>query len=278
MKILENESLAKYCTFKIGGIARFLYFPEDVNDLIAIPNLKESKILGAGSNLLINDQKVFDSVVSTAMLNKRVDYLGDGTFFIGAAVRLQVAVAAINKEGFGGLEYLSSIPASIGGMVYMNAGVYSPKPTFISDFLVNVSVFIDGKIETWDKEHCLFSKRQSVFHCKSAIILGAKFKFPSQTIDVSKKRIAERLAISKNQDKSGGNCGSVFKVFDPRLMRVVKFLRLRCGGAHFSSKTANWIVNTNHASYRDVKCLMNKVVFLHKVLLKKIETEVIDWE
>lgn len=277
MKVLKNESLAKYCTFKIGGCARYLYFPENESDLKNIPNLNSAKILGAGSNLLINDKKEFDCVVSTALLNKRIEHLCDGKFFIGAGVRLQTAVAAINKEGFGGIEYLISIPASIGGMIYMNAGVFSPHPTFISDFLVNVQIYSDGKVKKLSKEQCFFSKRTSIFHGDSAVILGAEFVFPKQNIEISRKKIAERLAISKSQDKSGGNCGSVFKVCNSRLMRIIKFLHLSCGGACFSKKTVNWIVNTNNASYYDVKKLVGKVVFFHKLFRQKIETEFIDW-
>lgn len=278
MKILYNESLAKYTTFRIGGIAKTMYFPETVDDLLAIQDLSNSKIIGAGSNLLINDEAVFESVVSTSCLNKKIERLENENFFIGAGVRIQNAIASVNKFGHGGIEYLVSIPASIGGAIYMNAGVYSPKKTTISDHLVNVSVLVDGHVEIWDKEKCLFSKRHSIFHTKKAIVLGAEFNFPKQELDCSKKKIAERMAIAKKQDHSGGNCGSVFKVCNYRLMRLLKLFHPQVGGASYSQRSSNWIVNNGEARYKDVKKLMRLAFVLHRVFLQKIEEEVVEWD
>ena len=277
MKILYNESLAKYTTFHIGGLAQVMYFPENNCDLASIPNLSNSRIIGAGSNLLINDNAVFKSVISTKELNKNVVKLENGNFFLGAGIRIQKAIASINKMGFGGLEYLVSIPASIGGMIYMNAGVFSPKPVAISDYLQNVLVFIDGNIEVWDKEKCQFSHRHSVFHRNKAIILGAEFKFPEQTLQISKIKIAERMAIAQLQDHSGGNCGSVFKVCNYKLMNILKKFHFRRGGVSYSEKSVNWIVNKKNGSYKDVKWLINLAIILHKLFLKKIEKEIIEW-
>lgn len=278
MKILENETLSKHTTFHIGGTALKMYFPENLEDLKSIPNLNESRIIGGGSNLLINDKAVFDSVISTNLLNKNVRLLKNGHFFIGAGIRIQNAIAATNKAGYGGLEYLISIPASIGGAIYMNAGVYSPKITTISDYIVNVTVFVNGNVETWDKKQCLFARRCSIFHKNKAIILGAEFCLPKQEIDISKKKIAERMAIAKKQDHSGGNCGSIFKTCNGKLARLIKILHPSCGGASWSAKTANWIVNKGNASYKDIKTLIKMSIVLHKIFFQKCEQEVIEWE
>lgn len=278
MKILEKEDLSKYTTFRIGGIASKMYFPENIEDLKSIPNLAESRIIGGGSNLLINDKAIFDSVVSTSRLNKNVELLENGNFFIGAGVRIQNAIAATNKAGYGGLEYLISIPASIGGAIYMNAGVYSPQKTTISDYIVNVTVFIDGNVEIWNKEQCLFTRRCSVFHKKRAVILGAEFSLLKQEKDISQKKIAERMTIAKKQDHSGGNCGSIFKICNNKLVRILKLLHPSWGGASWSAKSANWIINKGKASYSDVKILINMSVVLHKIFFQKCEQEVIEWE
>lgn len=274
---LHNESLAKYTTFRIGGIAREMYFPESLDDLITIPNLAESWIIGAGSNLLINDKGSFGCVVCTARLNKKITLLENGNFFIGAGNRIQNAIAAINKAGYGGLEYLVSIPATIGGAIYMNAGVFSPKTTTISDYLVSVSVFEDGCIKVLKREECFFSKRYSVFHKKRAVILGAEFNFPKQSEEISKRKIAERKAIAKNQDHSGGNCGSVFKVCSYKIVKMIRFFHPSRGGATWSPKTTNWIINKGHATYKDVKTLINLSKILHKICFRKCEQEVIEW-
>ncbi len=278
MRILYNESLAKYTTFRIGGIAKQMFFPENEEDLASIPNLISSRIIGAGSNLLINDKQLFDSVVCTNNLNKHVLCLDNGNIFIGTGVRIQNAIASINKAGYGGLEYLISIPASIGGAIYMNAGVYSPQLTTISDYIVNVTVFVNGNVEIWSKDKCSFSQRCSIFHKEKAIILGAEFNFPKQKIDISKKKIAERMSLAKRQDHSGGNCGSVFKICNSKLARILKILHPSWGGAAWSAKTSNWIVNKGKASYKDIKMLINISILLHKIFFQKCEQEVIEWE
>jgi UDP-N-acetylenolpyruvoylglucosamine reductase len=75
MKILQNENLAKYTTINIGGVAKFFYIPETKDELIqTLSSLINSTyyLLGAGSNLLINDTKVFMHVISLSRFNMEI--------------------------------------------------------------------------------------------------------------------------------------------------------------------------------------------------------------
>lgn len=110
MKIFENESLKKYTTVKIGGIAKKIYFPENSSELIEVLNTMKDKkkyILGGGSNLLINDQKEFDEVISLKLMDSSIDNLGAGNYYIGASVSLQKLITQINNDGYGVLSTYS---------------------------------------------------------------------------------------------------------------------------------------------------------------------------
>ena len=118
MILKENVSLAKYTTFQMGGIAKKMYFPENIEELVKLTT--ENKkilhfIIGGGSNLLINDKKTFDEVLCLRNFNQTIEHLQGGKYYIGASVRLQKAIRTINEDGYGGIEYLFSVPGLTGG-------------------------------------------------------------------------------------------------------------------------------------------------------------------
>ena len=66
MVVINNEKLEKYTTFKIGGIAEKFYIPQGVDELQQLLKCIEGEeryILSGGSNLLINDKKIFKNVI-----------------------------------------------------------------------------------------------------------------------------------------------------------------------------------------------------------------------
>ena len=118
MKIIENEKLDKYTTFKMGGIAKKMYFPENNNELKDLIKSKPNIInylIGGGSNLIINDKGVYDEVLCLRNFNNQIIKNDDDTIYLGASLRLQKAINEINKLGYGGIEYLFSVPGLIGG-------------------------------------------------------------------------------------------------------------------------------------------------------------------
>lgn len=230
MKILENETLKKYTTVKIGGIAKKLYFPENKAELIELLNSirnKKKYILGGGSNLLINDQKEFDEVINLKLLNTSIENLGSGKFYVGASVPLQKLITQINNEGFGGIEYLYSVPALLGGAVAMNAGRGKIHNSSISDYVKEVQVYdcAEQKMTKLSKEECQFSYRKSIFKDKELIVLGAILTFPSVDIEKAKRKREDRIKhVKKLQDNSGYNFGSVFREYNKYIMQVVRLL------------------------------------------------------
>lgn len=277
MKVLQNEPLAKYTTLKLGGTADALYIPETEDELIALVKEKKPRyFLGGGSNLLIPD-RALDAVVYLKSFNTEIENRGDGVFEVGASVRLQKLINTINDAGFGGIEYLISVPGLVGGAVVMNAGLGHSRSDFISNYLESVRVLKDGEVLTFKKDECGFGYRTSAFKNTDCIALSASFRFPQMSREESERRKQERLAVAKaKQDLSKPNCGSVFRECSPKIIKIVQKIGLG-GKVRFSKKTRNWILNCGGTSADAIKTI-KKVERLHKLLGKKCSREVIVWE
>ncbi len=279
MIVKSSEPLNKYTTIRIGGIAEKLYFPECEDELqLLLKENDEYLILSGGSNLLINDTRTFPCVISMSKVNNQIVNRRNGKVYCGASVRLSRLIKEINSFGYGGIEELISIPGMLGGGIYMNASIGSAS-VCISDYIKSVTALYENKIVTLAKEQCRFSHRYSIFQNNKYIILSAEFVFPEQLREESLRRINQRRNTAKVYlDMSSPNFGSVFKQCDYRIMSILGKLGLRCGGVRLSSKTPNWILNEKGGSYNDIMHLIDKCVYIHKVLRKDIQLEVRMWE
>ena len=281
MIIKHNEGLAKYTTFKMGGIATNFYVPESRIELVQLlKSLNEYNIIGGGSNLLINDKAVFTNVIHLVKFDDNITSLGDGKYYVGASVRLQKLINTVNNDGFGGIEYLFSVPGLIGGAIVMNAGRGRQFNQQISDYIVSVDAIYNGEIVTLSKEECLFQYRNSIFKHSDYLIIGVLFKFSEMKIEESKRLKNERIKLCREkQDSSGFNFGSVFCKYNSTIMKVAPLLRVEFNSnVRFSKKTQNWICNSGKGTYKQTLKLIKLLELMHKMSLKKIEREVIVWE
>ena len=99
MILKENEELKQYTTFKMGGIAKKFYIPESEEELVSlVRTLDNYKILGGGSNLLINNNGVFPNVIYTKDFNKEIINKGNGIYYFGSSVRLKKIINKINQD------------------------------------------------------------------------------------------------------------------------------------------------------------------------------------
>ena len=281
MKVLENEQLSRYTTIKIGGTAKKMYVPETEEELIeAAAKTDQRYVIGGGSNLLIAEHE-FESVLNVREFDKTIEHQLEGRYYVGASVRLQKLINTINKDGYGGLEYLYSVPGLIGGAIVMNAGNGKEWNNCISDHIVRVKVLHNGRIEWIEKKKCHFSHRNSLFkNNHEYIVLGAEFDFPKQDLETSKRLIKERLELCKRlQDSSKPNFGSTFMNYNKTIIRFAK--RLKMGnkkGIHFSRKTGNWLVNEGNGTYREAIRQIKRIERVHKLFRKKCDREVILWD
>ena len=146
-QIFENEPLSNYCTYKIGGPAKYLAKVNDEKSLTSLikyaeENKIESFILGGGSNILFSDDG-FDGLV-IVLDGKFKDINIDKTAGIcefGAGVSLAKALNESLNNNLAGLEFCAGIPGTVGGAVRMNAG---RKTEWMSSVVLSVKVINDN--------------------------------------------------------------------------------------------------------------------------------------
>lgn len=281
MEVKNNVLLKEYTTLKIGGIAKNFYLIETIKDLENIINsiYNNFYIIANGSNLLINDKKMFENVIYMNKFNKFINE-ENGIFEVSASVKIQELTNFINEKGYGGIEYLYSVPSTIGGAIYMNAGRGKLYNKSLSDYILDVTIYDGEALKVLSKTECNFNYRSSIFKTKKWIIISARFKFESISIEESTKLKKERIAFSKKYlDSNNKTAGSVFKLCNVRIMNIIRKLNLGWkNGISYSSKTNNWINNNGQGTYKQAKILINIVKIIHRIFFKKIELEYIEWK
>ena len=215
-------------------------------------------------------------------MDSSIENLGAGNYYIGASVSLQKLITQINNDGYGGIEYLFSVPALLGGAVAMNAGRGKIHNSSIGDYIKEVKIYDyeERKIKTIIKDECQFSYRKSIFKEKDYIVLGAVFNFPSVDIEEARRKREDRIRyVRKLQDNSGNNFGSVFREYNKYIMQVFRVLHFgyKCG-MMYSKKTSNWLINRENGSYKQATDLIEKAIRVHRLMGMKIVLEVIKWE
>lgn len=265
-KIIEDESLSKYTTFKIGGPAKILIEAVSDEEILKIVKLfdemKENYlIIGNGSNLLISDE-VFERPVIVLDKNfSKIMPIDEVTLYAEAGASLKsLANKALDLE-LGGLEAISGIPGTVGGAVYMNAGAYGSE---IKDVVTKIRCIKDEKIVELDASEVNFAHRRSIFQEKGYVILGAYFKLEKKAreeIEAEQKDYTQRRV--DKQPLEYPSAGSVFKrpegYYASKLIEDAGLKGLSVGGAMVSKKHSGFIINTGGASFDDVVTLIEKV-------------------
>ena len=258
--LVENEPLAKHTTLSVGGSARIFVQPNDRFAIIESIEIAKKlgmkfKILGRGSNLLFSDDEFKGVVVKT---DKGLNYtIVDGIrVTVGAGVSDIKLARNMAKLGLSGLEFLSGIPGTVGGAVFMNAGAYLKE---MKDILVEVLVLDgDGKVRRLTPSEMELSYRTSIFqrHTDWLIIEAVLQLEPGdkdQILDVIKLRKEKRL---ESQPLEMPSAGSTFR--NPEGLAAWKLIAdaglrgFTIGGAMVSEKHTNFIVNANRATAQDI--------------------------
>ena len=283
-KLVFNYDLKKTNWFNIGGKTKAYFKPESLDELISF--LKEFGktekffILGAGSNILINDG-IFNGVVIKLGKNfSNISLLPNKTIVAGSATSDKNLSSFALENNISGLEFLSCIPGTVGGGLRMNSGCFKKE---FKDILVSVQA-VDrmGKVLTIPVSKIKFSYRGNDLD-KDLIFLSASFKGEFK----EKRKIQEYMKIIKNKKdytqptkiKTGGSTfKNPIKQTDQKVWELIKksvSLDTKFGDAEISKKHCNFFVNNNKATFEDMKKLIEFVK--ENVKLKtgiNIETEI----
>ncbi len=273
--------LSDLTTFKIGGIADLVIYPDTVEKTAALIKFFFSNniryfTMGNGSNLLFSDCPYSTPIIKTDLLVKK-ERSGD-IFTFGSGLKMVTAANFAAAEGYTGLEFAHGIPGSIGGAVYMNAGAYdgAMQQVVISTTYVNER----GEICKVEDEQHDFSYRHSCFSSQNIVIVESSLRLKIGNIDEIKAKMADLM--QRRRDKQPLNlpsAGSTFKrpegAFAGKLIDDCGLRGYEIGGAAVSEKHCGFIVNKNNATFEDVVALIS---FVQKTVKEKtgyfLETEV----
>ncbi|HIQ24585.1 MAG TPA: UDP-N-acetylmuramate dehydrogenase [Persephonella sp.] len=264
MKILENIKLSNFSTIKIGGVAKKVYFPENLEDIVYLIKLSQDtnkKLIpiGIGSNLIFKDGFLDYIFVSTKCL-KDLNLRQSGEYIyinVQAGVSFKTLVNIVKKYNLEGFENLSGIPASIGGAVAMNAGAYGSE---IFDIVEEV-YWINNKAEliVSKKEDIKYSYRYSQFQ-EEGFVYKVILKLKKSNKDISKIIKNHLIERNKKQPLNLPTTGSTYKNpegnFAGYLLEKIGFKGKKIGDIGFSEKHANFLVNYKDAKFKDLKKLL----------------------
>lgn len=252
---------ARNTTYGIGGTAKGAYFPKNIPQAVAIFDYLKSDdngkaVLGCGSNVLVSDRPFSGKVLCTRKFCGIVR-IGDDALFCLAGTTVSQIIGYCRAHCLSGLEFLSGIPATIGGLTYMNGGADGK---FISSVVRSVKVY-DGHIKNLSARACKFGIKTSVMRKKDCLILGVFLAVsPSKREEIEDKinyYIARRAHLPK-----GRSCGCVFKnppcIAAGKLIEEAGLKGRRIGGAYVSPVHANFIISDG-ASADDVRKLIGLV-------------------
>lgn len=272
-QLLFDEPLAKHTWYRVGGPATLLATPRTRVDLEWLrQGLEQSGlplfILGMGSNLLVSEAGFPGLVVKAGRLNIEIKTKGEDAKWVSTGSGLPVSSflrrAAI--EGWGGLEFLTGIPGSIGGAVFMNAGTHLGDTNSQLRAVEYFDLGAKSDTEAWvhvERESLRYQYRKNLFLPETALIWAADWEVRRDMPARVKSLIDETLARRKaTQPIDLPSCGSVFK--NPiesgfSAWQVIDKLKLRghrIGGAEFSPKHCNFIINLGEARADDIYALI----------------------
>ena len=265
-KVVNNPKMSDYTTYKVGGNALALVYPNDVEDLIKLINkLKENKIkfkiLGNGSNLIFSDETYEGVLLKLSEFNNLE--INDTVVTVGSGYNLVKLSLKTARMGLSGLEFAAGIPGTIGGAVFMNAGAYKMDMSYI---VSEVKVLTpDMTVKTLYNKDLDFHYRSSFLQKnKDYICLEAKLVLKHGDVDKIMEVIADRKQRRLlTQPLEYPSAGSVFRNpendYAGRLIEELGYKGKNIGGAYVSEKHANFIINKNHATASDVRNLINEI-------------------
>lgn len=291
-KLREREPMKGHTTFKIGGMADIMVWPETVSDIEAARDAAMAsgvglKTIGAGSNLLVGDGGIRGAVMNMSSSLDSFDVAGEdresAEVEMGAGVKLIKAVKETQTRGLAGLEWASGIPGAVGGAAVMNAGS-------LGGSMMDRVAWIEwlapgGGVERISADRLQYGYRRLCLP-EGAIVLGLAARLEKDDPKAIRERIVTGLKRRRQtQPLSHPSAGSVFKNPEGdhagRLVEEAGLKGRRLGDAQISDLHANFIVNRGRARSRDVLeliALAREEVFKLAGIELELEIEIVGEE
>ncbi|HUG55650.1 MAG TPA: UDP-N-acetylmuramate dehydrogenase [Candidatus Limnocylindrales bacterium] len=260
---VRAEPMSRHTSLRVGGPADYFVRVASEDDLVgAVRVAREHElpvfVLGGGTNLLVADRGIRGVVLENAWSEATVE----GSLVTASSGTPTAHVAAIAaRGGLLGLEWMATVPGTVGGAVHGNAGAFG---TETADVLVDATLMdLNGDLWRASAAELGFAYRTSALQGTPVVVLRARFRGTPGTRAEAVARIKEMAnERARKQPLAQPNTGSIFR--NPpgdhagRLIDAAGLKGARVGGAVVSEKHANFIVNTGDATAVDVWELMQR--------------------
>ena len=265
--VLIDEPMSCHTTFEVGGPADLLVKPETEDDVATILTAAHKTgfplfVLGGGANILVSDAGIRGVVLDLTPLGE-LHHEG-ARLICGAGAEVTAVTAYAAENGLGGIDFLHSMPGTIGGAVWMNARCYGSS---IADILAEVrGVTPEGRRFAYQPKEQDFEYKKSPFQERRDVITACDFHLHREDpAEVWERMVGYYRDRERKGHFSAPSAGSIFKnnrSFGRPSGAIIDSLGLRgtqIGGARISDRHANIIVNTGNASAWDIRRLMEYV-------------------
>lgn len=266
-KLLENQPLAEFTSWRVGGPADFVFIPTDIEDLALFlrnyPQNQPLYWLGLGSNTLVRDKGVRGTVIITQAHLHQLSSSNELTIRAEAGVACPTIARYSARLGLQGIEFLAGIPGTIGGALAMNAGCHGGETW---EYVTQVeTIDRQGKLHfrsPLDYEISYRKVKRSSEEWFVAAYFSLTLGSKEQALEKIRSLLAHRTAT---QPTSEPNCGSVFRNppgdYAARLIETSGLKGKQIGGARVSPKHANFITHDGTASAKDIENLIETVAY-----------------
>uniref|UniRef100_A0A7C4Q2I9 UDP-N-acetylenolpyruvoylglucosamine reductase n=1 Tax=Bellilinea caldifistulae TaxID=360411 RepID=A0A7C4Q2I9_9CHLR len=268
-RLQENVRLANYTAARVGGPADALLVVNSADELEkCVKTLWEMKIpfllLGGGANVLVSDRGFHGVVLLNRAHTIKIHAQNDPpTVWAESGANLGMIARQAALRGLSGLEWANSVPGTLGGAIYGNAGAFDgdmQKNLLMAEILHPQ----EGK-QIWSVEKFGYEYRSSVLKRSGtqAVILSATLKLEKSTPEAVKEKMDEFSNRRKQTQPPGASLGSMFKNppgdYAGRLIEAAGLKGMRIGGVQVSPVHANFFVNSEAATASDYRHLIEIV-------------------
>ena len=268
LKVVCDEPMSRHTSFRVGGPAKRMAFPEKGEQLVLL--LETARELGAsplvignGTNLLAPDEGLDRLVINTTGLCRLEAGEAPGTVTADTGVTLARLADFACRQGLTGLEFAHGIPGTVGGGVCMNAGAYDGE---MKGVIRSVTVlFPEEGIRTLSNAEMDFGYRHSLLSDHpEAVVLRAEFALAPGEETAIREKMRDLMARRKaSQPLEYPSAGSTFKrptgYYAGTLIDQCGLKGLTVGGAQVSEKHAGFVINTGGATCADVLAVIRQV-------------------
>ena len=265
--VQEHVSLAPYTSARIGGPADIFVMVKSATELMDVMKVIWSQgapytILGGGSNVLVSDKGVRGVVVLDRAKEVRFESGDQPTVWCEAGVVFSNLANRCASKGLSGLEWAATVPGTVGGAVYGNAGAFGSD---MSESLIWADVLTKNGLEKFSVEQMKYGYRTSNLKSgnETAIVLSAMLRLKNATADEVSAKISEFSERRKSTQPPGASMGSMFK--NPagdhagRLIEAASLKGKRIGNAEISTLHGNFFINHGETKAEDVRALIRLV-------------------